>query len=78
MILHHLGRADRSGERGLIGPRSVSRTMATAVIMIIVIDRMMARRPGTMLVDVWPSGLNSRWTATEKGGGAPAAWVSGR
>ncbi len=41
-------------------PRSVSLTMATAVIITMVIERMIASSPGTILVEVLPSGLYSR------------------
>jgi hypothetical protein len=48
-------------------PRSVSLTIATAVIITMVIERMMASSPGTMLVEVLPSGLYSRCTTMENG-----------
>ena len=60
-----------------IVPRSVSLTMATAVIITMVIDRMIASRPGTILVEVLPSGLYCRCTITENGGRAPASACSG-
>ena len=59
-------------------PRSVSFTMATAVIITMVMGNMMARSPGTMLVEVRPSGLYIFCTETPNGAGAGASPASGQ
>ncbi len=79
MIFPTITSSGRTGieRRFSIVPRSRSRVIASAVIMIIVIVRTTPIRPGTMLYWVIASGLNFEWMTRSAGPGVPASPASG-